>query len=208
MRSGFTLIELMIVIAIIAVIAAIAIPNLLESRVTSQEAASAAALKSGLLPAEVQYQNGGYSDRDGNGIGTYCVNGATGVTHPYDTMSGQSTINGMTLSLMAPVYQTDMPTVNGYKFLSPVADTAPTGTSDYAAERVWSTLCFPSDDYQGRRFFSINQSGNIYASKPSPTACSGPANTGGSNTSPNDTNLFGLSLTGSPNTAFYLPYRR
>ena len=35
MRQAFTLIELMIVIAIIAIIAAIAIPNLLESRISS-----------------------------------------------------------------------------------------------------------------------------------------------------------------------------
>ena len=60
MRTGFTLIELMIVIAIIAIIAAIAIPNLLESRISSNEAAAAASLSAGILPAEVQFQAGDY----------------------------------------------------------------------------------------------------------------------------------------------------
>ena len=45
MKKGFTLIEIMIVVAIIAILAAIAIPNFMEYRKTSQENACAANIK-------------------------------------------------------------------------------------------------------------------------------------------------------------------
>ncbi|MBN1809061.1 MAG: DUF2950 family protein [Planctomycetes bacterium] len=68
-RHGFTLIELMIVIAIIAVIAAIAIPNLKEAQRNSNEAAAISTMRQ-YLGAQGTYHR---TDYDEDGVKEYAA---------------------------------------------------------------------------------------------------------------------------------------
>ncbi len=68
-NAGFTLIELMIVVAIIAIIAAIAIPNLLRSRMTANEGSAIGSVRT-ISTAEQQYQSAAITVF-ASGMGTY-----------------------------------------------------------------------------------------------------------------------------------------
>jgi len=82
-QKGFSLIELLIVVAIILIIAAIAIPNLLRARMAANEASAVASLRT-INTAEVTYNTGyptvGFATalvNLGGALGAACVPSST-----------------------------------------------------------------------------------------------------------------------------------
>ena len=95
-RRGFTLIELMIVIAIIAIIAAIAIPGLVRARITANERSASTSLKA-LVTAEESFKG---NDLDRNGIDDYWTGDLAGLycLEQIDTASAIAAINDVSMA--------------------------------------------------------------------------------------------------------------
>lgn len=142
-RKGFTLIELMIVIAIIAIIAAIAIPNLLAARKQGNEAAAIGALKT-ITTSQSLYREG---DKDGN------------ATLDYGTLTNLATYNLIDSVLGAGTKQ-------GY-FFQASPSTTTTEFLWYAA----ANPAVPTTT--GDRYFMTNHEGVIFYTTGSTIAAGG-----------------------------------
>jgi prepilin-type N-terminal cleavage/methylation domain-containing protein len=92
-KRGFTLIELMIVIAIIAIIAAIAIPGLLAAQRASNERSASSSLKT-LSTAETDFKT---NDRDGDRLGAFWVRDVYGLYALCPSTNGSAMASGTDL---------------------------------------------------------------------------------------------------------------
>ena len=99
-KQGFTLIELMIVVAIIAIIAAVAIPNLIRSRMNANESAAIKTCKT------IYDAQGSYYSRNGN----IAPDWATLTAGPVPYLSGNNWVDGVVKS----GYQFSMGIVDAY----------------------------------------------------------------------------------------------
>ncbi len=79
-RKGFTLVEIMIVVAIIALLAAIAVPNLLTARKTANDAAAKATIRSLSTAAEVYATSNSGKYPVETGVAATATTPATGLT--------------------------------------------------------------------------------------------------------------------------------
>ena len=175
-EQGFTLIDLMIVVAIIAIIASIAIPNLLSARLNANESAAIATLKN-ISSGQSQCQASGVVDTNSNGQGEYGY---------FGELSGRTAIRGSTQSITPPVLSAAFGNVDtarvsrsGYVFQMFLPDSNRAGIAEDATggdtdngngvdagncEVLWCCYAWPSvAGNSGNRTFFINQSGDVLA---------------------------------------------
>jgi len=103
---GFTLIELMIVVAIIAIIAAIAIPSLLRARISANEGSAIGSLRT-LSTSQSQCQANCAIDQDCDGTGEYGVFNelcGAGPVRSGNLTVGTGVIVGSTRAAVSPGY--------------------------------------------------------------------------------------------------------
>ena len=155
-QKGFSLIELLIVVAIILIIAAIAIPNLIRSKMAANEASAVASLRT-YNTSIVAYQT------------TY----ATDPTVDFSQLGPATTPSSTAADLVDSLLGTTSPAKSGYTFTyTPVAPVAPA-----TAVTQYTILAQPQSVSTGQRWFLTDQSGVIYQTSDGTTPVIGATNT-------------------------------
>jgi type IV pilus assembly protein PilA len=149
-QKGFSLIELLIVVAIILIIAAIAIPNLMRSKMAANESSAVGSLRT-INTAEVTYST------------TYPATGFTALA----SLGGTTCTSATSSSACLIDNVLSQGTKSGYNFTA----TAGTGATPAVTYTSLATAAAPGQS--GQRAFCSDQTGVIYYGAVSPTCAQG-----------------------------------
>jgi prepilin-type N-terminal cleavage/methylation domain-containing protein len=194
-NDGFTLIELMIVVAIIAIVASLALPKLASSRLAANEAAAIATLRS-LASAQAQLASSSSIDCDTDGAGEFGYFAELAGTFPMRVDSGGgvpgpglAAVDILNPSILSAAFGNvdgnGVVTRSGYCFRvylpGPAAGGIVPGVPENAgggaggaggfpdpgnAEVFWCAYAWPTDLGQtGTRAFFVNEEGDLLQSQ-------------------------------------------
>lgn len=140
-NSGFTLIELMIVVAIIAIIASIAIPKLMSARISANENAAIATLRS-IASAQAQLQSSCAIDTDADGGGEYGF---------FGEMAGTAGLRYYDVATDAPEVDLNLGFLNPAILPTAFGDTVHDGDNECLIERsgYYFKIYLPADTNTG-----------------------------------------------------------
>lgn len=174
--SGFTLLEIQIVLSVVAIIATIIIPNLVASRLATNEAAAIATLRT-LVTAQAQLREASKVDTDADGTGEYGgfaeLSGAkqgrmaAPLAPPvlsggfrFLNFDGEVTRNGYLFKIF-------LPGPGGVGIGEPFGGFLDvSGVAGEFAETTWCCYAWPVNyDQSGHRTFFVNQGGDTLAAE-------------------------------------------
>ena len=183
-QSGFTLIELMIVVAIIAIVTAVALPKMMRARLSANENAAVANLRT-IAAAQQSFQSSCAVDTDADGGGEFGFFGELAGSDQLRTWSSSGTV--LTGGLLTPPFlattfgniSSSVVERQGYMFkiylpdsstgaVAGVAENAGGGADSAAlpgsanSEIYWCAYAWPKQAGKtGNRCFFINQDQDI-----------------------------------------------
>lgn len=152
---GFSLLELLIVVAVILTIAGIAVPNFMRSRMRANEASAVANIRN-IVTAEVVYST------------TYDIGYSSKLANLGPPPGGAPVVNASNAGLIDDVLAAG--TKSGYKFTYAPLDLNGDGKMD-----VYTVNSDPlSPGVTGQRYFFTDQSGVIHFNLSAPATASDP----------------------------------